>query len=424
MPCMRSIRPGCALLGCRSFLTHPTSNLEVTTTIGRSVVLQRWRLVKELVKQASPTSSLDVPAARNWSWKYLDQCGKYYPHCDICDKFINDSSAHVLSKLHRTKAGGEALVPCITAADLNGVDVVPRDTPPPPGPPPGWMRPVDLEGAQSLQPSAPLLEVEMNEMQTTGRPAPHRNCWADMSTDDEDDGLWTTSEQPLHVGSSSASVFAPEQSSHVPSPRPTPPPASVRTEDKQPPKPKAAPVQVQALDSATRNRDGKRLREDVVEDARNVLINTGDTTAHIPLSKRLAADQWHPQHGPPLHSRDLLDNFSLVLRKLYANLPLNRIRTPTATSQHVEEFVRRYGARLCSRAKKAKMMSPDGCLSAENAFSAVHKWLMEQGCVKHKGRCIFGSVGGQNGFQWDDFYIVHEEELKMWCHEATAFWPR
>ena len=49
-------------------------------------------LVKDLVKQASPTSSLDVPAARNWSWKYLDQCGKYYPHCDICDS----STIHLL----------------------------------------------------------------------------------------------------------------------------------------------------------------------------------------------------------------------------------------------------------------------------------------------------------------------------------------
>ena len=74
----------------------------------------------------------------------------------------------------------------------------------------------------------------------------------------------------------------------------------------------------------------------------------------IPLQTRLATGQpgeWHPKHHAPAHARSLLDHCSALLRALFVVLPRSRITVPTRTSQCIEAFVRRSGAKLCAQSQ-------------------------------------------------------------------------
>ena len=145
----------------------------------------------------------------------------------------------------------------------------------------------------------------------------------------------------------------------------------------------------------------------------------------IPLQTRLASGQpgeWHPNHHAPAHARSLLDHCSALLRALFVALPRSRITVPTRTSQCIEAFVRKYGAKLCAQAKAMDPRSTDGTLTPETALELVRAWVRTQSCPQHKGVFVYGPTALRNQFQWAGFYFADEEELRQCTSDAWCTW--
>ena len=64
----------------------------------------------------------------------------------------------------------------------------------------------------------------------------------------------------------------------------------------------------------------------------------------IELAERHRDGKWHKKHGPPRHSREMLDDAASVLRCLSVNLPIKRVTYETRDNKAMEmdEFADKY----------------------------------------------------------------------------------
>ena len=146
---------------------------------------------------------------------------------------------------------------------------------------------------------------------------------------------------------------------------------------------------------------------------RNITIEPWNRAGSRPLHERLQARDWHPKHGPPAHSRTLMDEVSNVLRFTYDGLPLHTVTVHTKTVGRDgarEAFVRRYAPGLCKRAKERGAVTADQRLDPSPAEEVLGDWLVQMS--KPKGR-------GLNGFEWAGFK-ASSTELKAVAQIAIA----
>ena len=137
---------------------------------------------------------------------------------------------------------------------------------------------------------------------------------------------------------------------------------------------------------------------------RNILINPHLNPKSMPLARRWETQTWHKNHRAPRHAQNLIDEMSLLLSHLYDQLQpyLRRIRHPDNKCRRKENFVRQYGASLCTFARKAtEFWHENDALKWDTTETLLQKWLHLM--LVPRGKRF------RNQIEWNNFYLTEVE---------------
>ena len=135
----------------------------------------------------------------------------------------------------------------------------------------------------------------------------------------------------------------------------------------------------------------------------------------MPLADRRAGAQW--VWGEPRFSEEFSEDCHSLIRRVWNRLPLERVWTPTRTSQNKRgDFAQKHGPRLAKAATEGNVFYPPGRLDIDRAEGLVWDWLLEW-VGPQRGE---GNRWQRNNFDWPGFYIVTHRELyelvqRAWC---------
>ena len=144
-----------------------------------------------------------------------------------------------------------------------------------------------------------------------------------------------------------------------------------------------------------------------------------DPSSHCPLQDRYEAGKWAAGHGMPRHTREVLDQASLLLRCLHAHLytfVMERCRGELPRSARAEDecvsehWVRPYGAKLLDAFNEMNVNISTA--DVVDTTTVLASWLWKKVSTHAQKRFLTPPPGEKrckSELGWPDFFLTYDE---------------